>query len=250
MIMVVGTDPTTGAPVGTGVPRRPTPHLETTARQRPAASTVFGRTPPARRVDLLRALADRLDDAGAAPRAHGHRRDRSSARSAARRDRADHGQLRLFAEVISGWRLCRGRARQHGQLGPGAAGVAALARAGRTGLDLRGQQLPVRVRRARRGHRVGAGRRRSGRGQGPPIASGAVSSARRARRGGRRGVRLPVGTFAVVFGDTQGTAALRDSRIKASGFTGSTRGGRALFDIAPPRPTRFRSTANSAASIR
>ena len=46
----------------------------------------------------------------------------------------------------------------------------------------------------------------------------------------------PDGTFAHIVGVDAGTAALRDPRIKACGFTGSVRGGRALFDIASSRP--------------
>jgi NADP-dependent aldehyde dehydrogenase len=47
---------------------------------------------------------------------------------------------------------------------------------------------------------------------------------------------LPPGTFAVIFGDQPGVDALRDPRIRAAGFTGSTAGGRFLFDIAASRP--------------
>ncbi len=46
----------------------------------------------------------------------------------------------------------------------------------------------------------------------------------------------PPGTFAHVVGVEAGATALRDPRIKACGFTGSVRGGRALFDIASSRP--------------
>jgi len=47
---------------------------------------------------------------------------------------------------------------------------------------------------------------------------------------------LPPGTFAVIFGVDIGSSALQDPRIKACGFTGSTTGGRALFDLAVARP--------------
>src|SRR5271170_6731605 len=47
-----------------------------------------------------------------------------------------------------------------------------------------------------------------------------------------RGCGLPAGVFATVVGDQPGVDALRDPRIKAAGFTGSTAGGRFLFDIA------------------
>jgi NADP-dependent aldehyde dehydrogenase len=47
---------------------------------------------------------------------------------------------------------------------------------------------------------------------------------------------LPRGALSVVYGTEVGAAALRDPRIKAAGFTGSTTGGRVLFDIAAGRP--------------
>ncbi|GAA5157472.1 MULTISPECIES: aldehyde dehydrogenase (NADP(+)) [Amycolatopsis] len=46
----------------------------------------------------------------------------------------------------------------------------------------------------------------------------------------------PAGTFALIEGEAEGAQAVRDPRIKAVGFTGSTRGGRALFDLAVSRP--------------
>ena len=61
---------------------------------------------------------------------------------------------------------------------------------------------------------------------------------------------LPPGVFGMVFGDQPGVDALRDPRVRAAGFTGSTAGGRFLFDIAASRRRRSRSTASWAASTR
>jgi NADP-dependent aldehyde dehydrogenase len=47
---------------------------------------------------------------------------------------------------------------------------------------------------------------------------------------------LPAGTFAVVDGFDAGTELVQDPRIRAAAFTGSTRGGRALYDLAAQRP--------------
>ncbi|MCE3550295.1 aldehyde dehydrogenase (NADP(+)) [Pseudonocardia sp. RS11V-5] len=47
---------------------------------------------------------------------------------------------------------------------------------------------------------------------------------------------LPDGVFALIEGEEAGRAAVQDPRVKAVGFTGSTRGGRALFDLAAARP--------------
>ena len=46
----------------------------------------------------------------------------------------------------------------------------------------------------------------------------------------------PDGVFAVVMGFEAGIALVKDARIRAASFTGSLRGGRALFDLAVARP--------------
>jgi NADP-dependent aldehyde dehydrogenase len=46
----------------------------------------------------------------------------------------------------------------------------------------------------------------------------------------------PDGTVAVVMGFETGVALVKDRRIRAASFTGSLRGGRALFDLAVSRP--------------
>jgi NADP-dependent aldehyde dehydrogenase len=49
-------------------------------------------------------------------------------------------------------------------------------------------------------------------------------------------VGAPEGLFSTIVGTDAGRAAVVDPRIKASGFTGSIPGGRALFDLASSRP--------------
>jgi NADP-dependent aldehyde dehydrogenase len=51
-----------------------------------------------------------------------------------------------------------------------------------------------------------------------------------------RAVDAPSGVFTLVHGQDAGTALVTDPRVRAVGFTGSTRGGRALFDMAASRP--------------
>jgi NADP-dependent aldehyde dehydrogenase len=48
---------------------------------------------------------------------------------------------------------------------------------------------------------------------------------------------LPEGTFSLIFGEgrTIGQAIVKNPRLKAVGFTGSRKGGRALFDLASNR---------------
>jgi NADP-dependent aldehyde dehydrogenase len=51
-----------------------------------------------------------------------------------------------------------------------------------------------------------------------------------------RGAGAPDGTFAVVTGFETGNRLVQDPRVKAAAFTGSLRGGRALYDLAVSRP--------------
>ena len=51
-----------------------------------------------------------------------------------------------------------------------------------------------------------------------------------------RGAGAPDGTLGLIHGDQIGVEALRDPRVKASGFTGSVAGGLALHEIAVNRP--------------
>ncbi|MFC4949092.1 aldehyde dehydrogenase (NADP(+)) [Pseudonocardia sp. GCM10023141] len=51
-----------------------------------------------------------------------------------------------------------------------------------------------------------------------------------------RAAEAPSGVFTLVHGQEAGAALVTDPRVRAVGFTGSTRGGRALFDLAASRP--------------
>ena len=54
------------------------------------------------------------------------------------------------------------------------------------------------------------------------------------------GADAPEGTFGLVDGMDAGIALVKDERVAAGGFTGSVRGGRALFDLASGRPAPIR----------
>ncbi|GAB3301519.1 aldehyde dehydrogenase (NADP(+)) [Parasphingorhabdus pacifica] len=51
-----------------------------------------------------------------------------------------------------------------------------------------------------------------------------------------RSVQAPDGVFALIEGQEAGRTATCDPRVRAGAFTGSTQGGRALFDLAASRP--------------
>ena len=123
-------------------------------------------------------------------------------------------------------------------LGHGAAARPAPdAGAARTRGRLGGEQLPVRVLRRRRRHRLRARGRLPGRARrapGPPAAVGGDRGGARSPRS--RAPGRPRGVFALVEGQEAGRALITDPRIAAGAFTGSLRGGRALFDLASARP--------------
>jgi NADP-dependent aldehyde dehydrogenase len=54
--------------------------------------------------------------------------------------------------------------------------------------------------------------------------------------GALRDAGAPEGLFTLLYGDEAGRAALQAPGVKAGAFTGSIRGGRALFDLASSRP--------------
>lgn len=62
--------------------------------------------------------------------------------------------------------------------------------------------------------------------------------------------QAPEGTFGMIESDEDGRAAVQDTRVAAVGFTGSTRVGRMLFDLAAARPEPIPSTVNWAAPTR
>ena len=116
-------------------------------------------------------------------------------------------------------------------------------RGARPGRGLRRQQLPARLLHRGWRHRVGAGRRLPGRGQGPPRPPAHRTSRRPRRDACRREVRTCTpGTFSFLLaadarsGIELGQELVADPRIKAVGFTGSRGGGLALVAAAAARP--------------
>ena len=52
----------------------------------------------------------------------------------------------------------------------------------------------------------------------------------------REQLQIPAGVFNMIYGDRIGAELVQHPAIQAVGFTGSLRGGRALFDLAMRRP--------------
>ena len=234
MSIVQGTDPRTGTAVGSGIPETTADELEALLARAEAAFDPFSRSEPAVRIALLNGLADALD-------AHtAQLADLAAMESGLPLGRVTgevgrtSGQLRLFADVVK----------------DGAylevildSADADLARPDlRRWLEPFGPVLVFSASNFPLAFSVLGGDTASALACGAPVVVKAHGShpALSARVAGLASdvvaeLGLPPGVFGIVFGDNNGVTALKDSRIKACGFTGSTGGGRFLSDIAAAR---------------
>jgi NADP-dependent aldehyde dehydrogenase len=234
---VQGYDPRTGAPVGDGVPETTATELEGLLAAAASAFPDFKATAPGVRADFLTLLADRLDAASAelVPLAMAEsglpeaRLTGEVARTSA--------QLRLFAQVITQGDYLEAIIEESD------AGATPPRPPLRRWLEPVGPVLVYAASNFPFAFSVLGGDTASALAAGAPVVvkahgSHPALSAATARLASQAAADagLPAGVFAILFGDQQGVRALRDPRIKASGFTGSTAGGRFLFDIAAQRP--------------
>jgi NADP-dependent aldehyde dehydrogenase len=234
---VQGTDPRSGEKVGEPVPETTAAELAVLLARAADAAGPLGASAPQDRIALLHALADRLDAATAqlsdlAARESGLPLPRLTGEVA-----RTSGQLRLFAQVVADGGYLeviadsaddtavppRPRLRRWLEpVGPvlifGASNFPfAFSVLGGDTASALASGCPVVV----KAHPAHPGLSR----QLGDLAAAAVADA-----------GLPAGTFGMIFGDQPGVDALRDPRIRAAGFTGSTAGGRFLFDVAASRP--------------
>ena len=238
MTAIVGTDPRTGEPVGDGVPETSPKELDLLLAAAADAAGPFGSSPPAVRARLLRGLADALD-ARVEPLAElaGRETGLPSGRLIGEVARTSF-QLRLFAEVV-----------EDGGYLEAILDSADPSAAPAPRPDLRrileplGPVLVFAASNFPFAFSVLGGDTASALAAGSPVVLKAHGShpalsaeVGRLASGVVAELGLPTGVFAVVFGVEVGAAALLDRRIKACGFTGSTTGGRALFDLAVGRP--------------
>lgn len=234
---IQGIDPRTGALVGDAVPATDEARLESILGAAAAAATTFGRSTPDVRAGLLRALADAVDDdadelVALAIDESGLPEPRLTGEVA-----RTTGQLRLFADVVvdggylevivdpadpTGVPPRPDLRRWLEPLGPVLVFAAsnfpfAFSVLGGDTASALAAGCPVVVK-AHSSH------------PGLSAKVAAIATQVVAQQG------LPAGVFSAVFGDDAGLSALSDSRVRAAGFTGSTGGGRFLFDVASRRP--------------
>ena len=235
MTVVQGVDPRTGSPVGSGIPETTADELELILARADAALASFSVSAPAVRIALLEGLAESLDAHTAelvdlAVQESGLPLGRLTGEVA-----RTSGQLRLFADVVRD--------------GAYLEVILDSADAGPARPDLRrwlepvGPVLVFAASNFPLAFSVLGGDTASALACGAPVVVKAHSShpglsALVARLAAEvvAELDLPVGVFGVVFGDENGVAALKDRRIKACGFTGSTGGGRFLLEVASGRP--------------
>jgi NADP-dependent aldehyde dehydrogenase len=238
MTVIVGIDPRTGDPVGDGVPETTAAELESALAAAADAAGAFGLSAPAVRAGLLRGLADALD-AETAPLAElaGRETGLPAGRLIGEVARTSF-QLRLFAEVVE-----EGSYLEVTMDSADPEAAPAPRPDLRRMLEPLGPVLVFAASNFPFAFSVLGGDTASALATGSPVivkahgshpalsaAVGRLATAVVAEK------NLPAGIFGVIFGVATGAEALQDARIKACGFTGSTAGGRALFDLASRRP--------------
>lgn len=230
-------DPRTGRPTGAPVPETSPAELDRLLSSAADAARAFGRARPATRAAFLRTLADRLDErvADLVPLAVAET-GLPEARLTGEVARTS-GQLRLFASVLDDG------AYLEVVLDPPDPTATPPRPDLRRWLEPLGPVLVYAASNFPFAFSVLGGDTASALAVGCPVvvkAHGSHPGLSRAVAELTAGVvaecGLPAGAFATVFGDEIGLAALRDARIKACRFTGSTTGGRFLFDVASARP--------------
>ena len=235
MTVVQGIDPRTGTPVGDGVPETTAEELESILTRADTAFGTFSTSTPATRIRLLRGLADTLDAhtaqlAELAVLESGLPMGRLTGEVA-----RTSGQLRLFADVVDDGGYLEVI------LDP--ADAAAARPDLRRWLEPVGPVLVFAASNFPLAFSVLGGDTASALAVGAPVvvkAHGSHPALSRMVADLAAAVIAEIdvdeGVFGIIFGDDNGVTALRDHRIKACGFTGSTGGGRFLLDVAAGRP--------------
>lgn len=237
MTTIQGIDPRTGAPVGDAYPVTTPEELERLLAAAAAASASYAASTPAVRAGFLRALADRLDAHTDALAALGSQESGLPLGRLTGEVGRTSGQLRLFATVVEEGSYLEAT------LDP------AIPTATPPRPDLRRVLVPlgpVLVFGASNfplAFSVLGGDTASALAVGSPVIAkvhdshpslSAAVLALAAEVVAEQG--LPAGVLGAVRGNDAALTALKDPRIKAAGFTGSTHVGRMLFDVASQRP--------------
>lgn len=232
MSVVQGYDPRTGEPFGEPVPVTADAEVDALAQAARAAFPSWSTLPGAERADVLERLADALDaESGLLVETA----DRETALGVPRLTtelKRTTNQLRLFAEV-----LCEGSYVEAVLDGadpdiiPPRPELRRLLRPIGPVAVFSASNFPFAF-------SVAGGDTASALAAGCPVVVKSHSAHPSTARETARVVAsvLPAGVFGIVYGTQAGVALVQHPAVRAVGFTGSTGGGRALFDLASARP--------------
>ena len=235
MTTLISHDPRTGQPFGEPIAETDAAQVDVVARRAQAAAASWADYPDAARADVLLAVAAALDDSvDALVEVADHETALGEVRLRGEVARTT-GQLRMFADlardgnyrdpIISPAAPALARPdvrRQLVPIGPVAVFSAsnfpfAFSVAGNDTASALAIGCPVVVK-AHEGHPATS-----------RLVAAIVASALTT-------AGAPEGVFGIVYGPESGRVLVQHPAIKAVGFTGSTAGGRALFDLAAARP--------------
>jgi NADP-dependent aldehyde dehydrogenase len=230
---VQGIDPRTGRPTGEPIPFTGRAELDAVVGSAAAAFAGWSATPSTDRAAALELVADRIDEAGDKLVGIAEAETALGAARLSGEVTRTSDQLRLFADVL----------RDGGYV------EAIISPATATRPDVRRMLVargPVAVFSASNSpvaFSVAGGDTASALAAGCPVVVKAHEAhpATSAAVAGLvvaalREAGAPEGTFGIVYGPPAGTLLVQHPAVTAVGFTGSLRGGRALFDLAVARP--------------
>lgn len=233
--LIRGTDPWTGEAVGPGVPATDRADLDATAARAAAAFPLWSATPASERARALRAVADALDAETETLAAL------ADAETALGRPRLTGevgrttGQLRMFADLIESGR--------HLGATVSAADPASARPDLRRMVFGRGVVAVFAASNFAFAFSVAGGDTASALAAGCPVIVKAHEAHPQTSAAVADVVTValasagaPDGVFQVVYGPAVGAPLVQHPVVSAVGFTGSTAGGRALFDLACARP--------------
>ncbi|WP_367130739.1 aldehyde dehydrogenase (NADP(+)) [Saccharothrix sp. HUAS TT1] len=229
---VQGFNPRTGEPVGEAVPETSDREVDVLARAGEAAFPAWAARPAAERADVLDAVADALDAASGSLVAIADAETALGVPRLTTELKRTTNQLRLFGEVLrEGSYVEATLDSANPDIVPPRPVLRRMLRPIGTVGVFSASNFPFAF-------SVAGGDTASALAAGCPVVVKAHPSHPGTSEATARVVEsvVPAGVFGVVHGQQAGVALVRHPSIKAVGFTGSTVGGRALFDLANSRP--------------
>ncbi|GAB2969500.1 aldehyde dehydrogenase (NADP(+)) [Saccharothrix stipae] len=229
---VQGFDPRTGEPVGEAVPETSEVEVDAIARAGAAAFPAWSSLPAVERASVLEAVADALDTSTSALVEIADAETALGVPRLTTELKRTTNQLRLFGEVLrEGSYVEATLDSANPDIIPPRPVLRRMLRPLGTVGVFAASNFPFAF-------SVAGGDTASALASGCPVVVKAHPSHPGTSRETARVVQsvVPAGVFGIVHGQEAGVALVKHPEVKAVGFTGSTGGGRALFDLACARP--------------